>query len=255
MSEKSTKQQENPLANIMWNVLIPVVALSFLSKGDNNPLEQAANEKLWHIGPVWGMILAVSLPVIYGIHFFIKNKKANFFSILGIISILLTGGIALMTFQKDGTVQDHAPFWFALKEAAVPMIFGITILVSHWTKTPLVRVFLYNPDFFNIPKIEKTVRAKGADSEYNKLIFTGTLLLSGSFFISSAMNYFLAMYLLNGNTGSQEVFNEAVGKLTAWGFAVIGLPMMVILMITMWKLVSGLQRMTGMDNEEILLPR
>jgi len=36
---------------------------------------------------------------------------------------------------------------------------------------------------------------------------------------------------------------------------VIGLPMMVILMITMWRFVSQIKVLTGMENEEILLPR
>jgi hypothetical protein len=251
----SKKQQDNPLANIMWNVLIPIVALSLLGKGDNDPLSQAAGEKLWHIGPIWGMILAVSLPVIYGIHHLIKTKKPNFFSILGVVSILLTGCIAIMAYRDNGTVDEQAPFWFAMKEAAIPFVFGVTILISHWTKTPLVRVFLYNPDFFNIPSIEKRIAANDATADYKKLILSGTLLLAGSFFLSMVMNYFLAMYFLNGNTGSQEDFNDGVAKLTGWGFAVIGLPMMVILMITMWRFVSKLKVLTGMDNEEILLPR
>lgn len=242
----SNKQQDNPLANIMWNVLIPVVALSFFGKN---------GEQFWKIGPVWGMLVAVSLPFIYGIHHLIKTKKPNFFSILGVVSILLTGGIAIMAYQDNGTVDAQAPLWFALKEAAIPFVFGITILISHWTKTPLIRVFLYNPDFFNIPVIEKRVEEKGKKTEYNKLLLTGTLLLAGSFFISMIMNYFLAMYFLQGNTGSQEDFNSGVARLTGWGFAVIGVPMLVILMITMWKFVSGLRKLTDMENEEILLPR
>ena len=242
----SSKNQENPLANIMWNVLIPVAALSFLGKN---------GDKLWNIGPVWGMLVAVSLPVIYGIHHLIKTKKPNFFSILGIVSILLTGGIAIMAYQDDGAVDKQAPLWFALKEAAIPFVFGITIFISHWTKTPLVRVFLYNPDFFNIPVIEKRVEEKETTVQYKKLIFSGTLLLAGSFFISMVLNYFLAMYFLEGKTDSQEDFNSGVAKLTGWGFAVIGVPMMVILMVTMWRFVSGLKKLTGMDNEEILLPR
>ena len=242
----SSKNQENPLANIMWNVLIPVAALSFLGKN---------GDKIWNIGPVWGMLVAVSLPVIYGIHHLIKTKKPNFFSILGIVSILLTGGIAIMAYQDDGAVDKQAPLWFALKEAAIPFVFGITIFISHWTKTPLVRVFLYNPDFFNIPVIEKRVEEKETTVQYKKLIFSGTLLLAGSFFISMVLNYFLAMYFLEGKTDSQEDFNSGVAKLTGWGFAVIGVPMMVILMVTMWRFVSGLKKLTGMDNEEILLPR
>ena len=52
---KGTKsaQQDNPLVNIMVNVLIPVVALSFLSKDGGKP---------WHFGPLWGMIIAVAFP-------------------------------------------------------------------------------------------------------------------------------------------------------------------------------------------------
>lgn len=240
------KNQENPLANIMWNVLIPVAALSFLGK---------SGDKIWQVGPLWGMIIAVSLPVIYGIHHLIKTRKPNFFSILGIISILLTGGISIMAYQENGTVDENAPLWFALKEAAIPFIFGITILISHWTKTPLVRVFLYNPDFFNIPLIEKRVEEKSASLDYNKLIFSGTILLASSFFISMVMNYFLAIYFLSGNTDSQGDFNSGVAKLTGWGFAVIGVPMMIILGITMFRLLSGLRKITGMTSDEILLPR
>lgn len=240
------KQQDNPLANIMWNVLIPIVALSFLGKN---------GDKFWHIGPVAGMLVAVSLPVIYGVHHLIKTKKPNFFSILGVVSILLTGGIAIMAYKDNGTVDAAAPLWFALKEAAIPFVFGVTILISHWTKTPLIRVFLYNPDFFNIPAIEKRVKENDSTAGYKKLIFSGTLLLAGSFFISMVLNYILAMYFLNGNTASQEDFNDGVAKLTGWGFVVIGVPMLVILMIIMWRFVSGLKKLTGMNNEEVLLPR
>ncbi|MGJ8676445.1 MAG: VC0807 family protein [Akkermansiaceae bacterium] len=240
------KKQENPLSNIMWNVLIPVVALGIVGKH---------GDKIWQVGPLWGMIIAVSLPVIYGIHHLIQTRKPNFFSILGVISILLTGGIAYMAYQDNGTVDEQAPLWFALKEAAIPLVFGVTILISHWTKTPLVRVFLYNPELFNIPTIEKKVAEKSAAAAYKKLVFSGTILLASSFFISMVMNYFLAMYFLVGKTGSQEEFNTGVAKLTGWGFAVIGVPMLLILMATMWRFVSGLRKITGLTNEQILLPR
>ena len=69
------------------------------------------------------------------------------------------------------------------------------------------------------------------------------------------MNYFLAMYFLEGSTTSQAEFNKGVAKLTGWGFAAIGIPMMIFLMATMWMLVSGLKTLTGMDHKEILLPR
>lgn len=240
------KQQEHPLSNIMWNVLVPIVALSFLGKN---------GDKFWHVGPVAGMCIAVSLPLVYGVHHLFKTKKPNFFSILGVVSILLTGSIAIMAYKDNGAVDAQAPRWFALKEAAIPFVFGMTILASHWTKIPLIRVFLYNPEFFDIPAIEKRIKEKSADLAYRKLIFSGTLLLAGSFFISMVMNYFLAIYFLENNTDSQENFNDGVAKLTGWGFAVIGIPMLMILMIIMWRFVTGLKKITGMENDQILLPR
>ena len=69
------------------------------------------------------------------------------------------------------------------------------------------------------------------------------------------MNYFLALHFLTENTGSQEDFNDGVAKLTGWGFAVIGLPMLVILMVIMWRFVSSLKKITGMQNDQILLAR
>ena len=49
----------------------------------------------WHIGPVKALILALALPICYGVWFFIKHKKLNFFSFVGLISVLLTGGLTL----------------------------------------------------------------------------------------------------------------------------------------------------------------
>ena len=78
------KEQENPLHNILINVLIPVFALSFMSKD---------GDKIWHIGATKAMMVALIPPLAYGIWFFMKTKKMNFFSLLGLISVALTGGL------------------------------------------------------------------------------------------------------------------------------------------------------------------
>ena len=60
------KEEENPLTNIFVNVLLPIIALSQLSKSD---------DKFWHVGPEYGMTVAVAFPLIYGIWFFFKTKN------------------------------------------------------------------------------------------------------------------------------------------------------------------------------------
>ena len=239
------KDQENPLINILVNVLIPVVALSFLSKDDGKP---------WHIGPLWGMIVAVTFPLVYGAHDLIKKRTVNFFSVIGLVSVLLTGGITLYLWNEDGSVKPNADVFFGIKEALMPFILGIVILASHWMAKPLVRVLLYNPDLFDVKRIEKAVARNGETASYDKLLFSTTLIMSASFFLSAVMNYFLALYFLEGITGKAE-YNEAVGALMGWGFLVIGLPCLVLWMIAMFRLVKRIRVMTGLELEEVMLPR
>ena len=113
---QSTK--ENPLHNFLLNVLLPVLALGVLSKDAGKP---------WHIGPIWGMVLAVALPLGYGIWFYLRTRKTNAFSIIGFGSVLLTGGITLMSWRPDGSIHPQAAQMFALKEASIPMILGLCV--------------------------------------------------------------------------------------------------------------------------------
>ena len=77
----------------------------------------------------------------YGIYDLIVRRKWNFFSILGLFSILLTGGLGLLGIS---------PFWFAVKEAAIPLTFGLAVLGSVFTPYPLVRTFLYNDKMIDV---------------------------------------------------------------------------------------------------------
>jgi hypothetical protein len=57
-NKKAKPAQENPLANIFINVLIPVLALSYLSKEPG-----AAEAKAWHIGPLYALFVALAFPI------------------------------------------------------------------------------------------------------------------------------------------------------------------------------------------------
>lgn len=257
----SNKEQENPLISILVNVIIPVLALSYLSKDPEFQRSIGEEPRIWHIGPVWSMILAIMLPVGYGIYDLVLRRKFNYFSILGIIGVLLTGGITLMVVGKDGSIHQNTPQFFGLKEAAIPFIFALAIFGSHWTKAPLIKVFLYNPDIFDIPTIEKKVAENQQEHAYRRVIFFATLMMTGSFLISTVANFFLALYFLKPvlaleNSQQLVAYNEAVGKLLGWGFAVIGIPMLVLIFATTFLLVKKLKHITGLKNaEQLFLPR
>lgn len=253
--KKANPAQEHPLANILINVLIPVLALSYLSKD----AAMQDEPKFWHIGPLKALFVALAFPIGYGAWFFVKTRKMNFFSGLGLFSVLLTGGLTLFLWNKDGTVKEHAAVLFGLKEASIPFVLGVAIIASHWSKTPLLRTFLYNDTIFDIPKIERKVGELGRETDYRKVLLNATILFAVSFFLSTLMNFGMALWFLgdlnHAAVDAREVYNEKVAKITGWGFLVIGVPIMVFLFITLKKLLSGLRRITGLSDDELMMPR
>ncbi|MCU0794359.1 MAG: hypothetical protein MUF31_00285 [Akkermansiaceae bacterium] len=252
-------KQENPLANILINVLIPVLVLSYLSKDPDVQKLLGKDPKPWHIGPLKAIIVALALPLGYGIWHFVQTRKLNFFSGLGLLSVALTGGLTLYLWNKDGTVKEHAGILFGLKEAAIPLALGIGVLLSRRTATPLLHVFLYNDSLFDIPKIERRVSENLRSEDYRSLLDRANALFAASFFLSSVLNLGLASFFFHGfdrtATDALEQYNGIVGRLTGWGFAVIGIPLLAFLYLTLQRLIKGLREITGLSDQEILLPR
>jgi hypothetical protein len=256
---KAKPPQEHPLANILINVLIPVLALSYLSKDPELQQKLGKEVRPWHLGPLKAMVLALLPPLGYGIWHFVKTRKGNAFSALGFVSVLLTGGLTLYLWNADGTVKPNAGLLFGIKEASIPLVLAVAILVSHRTASPLIRVFLYNDSIFDIPKIEQRVAQRGREDGYRRLLLQATRFFAGSFVLSAAMNLGLAQWFFRGFDATAadalEIYNGIVGKLTGWSFAVIGLPVMAMLFLLLMRLLKGLRELTGLDDKELLLPR
>ena len=57
------------------------------------------------------------------------------------------------------------------------------------------------------------------------------------------------------DAATTEIYTAKVGKITWWGFVLIGVPMLLFLFLTLRRLIQQLGRLTGLKQEEILLPR
>jgi len=253
------RKDEHPLANILINVIVPVLILSFFSK---DPLVQEKLGKavrFWHLGPVTAIIIALALPIGYGVWYFVKNRKPNFFSGLGLLSVLLTGGLTLYLWNKDGSVKPNAGVLFGIKEALIPLMLGVAILFSQRTATPLIRVFLYNDTIFDIPKIEGCIAEMDAQSGYEKLLAGATRLFAASFFLSAVANLILTRWFFSGfdehAIDALEVYNRIVAKIAGLGVAVIGVPFFFFLFFTLMRLLAGLRRLTGLTDHDMMHPR
>ena len=223
-------KRENVWLNIGLNVLVPSL---LMAKGkDYLPLS-----------PAWLLVVALTFPVCYGIYDFITRRKYNFFSVLGFVSILISGGVGLLELDKD---------WIAVKEAAIPALFGVAVLVSLKTPFPLVRTFLYSPEIFDVPKIEAALTERSNEAAFEQLIKVCTLYLVGSFTLSAVLNYGLAKYFIQSETGS-DAFVQELGKMTFWSWPIITVPTMVVTMLALMKLVKGIHANTGYELEDVLL--
>ena len=80
---------------------------------------------------------------------------------------------------------------------------------------------------------------------------SASYLLTLSFLLSAVLNYFLARYLLKSPSGT-EAFNAELAKMHLWNWPVIVLPSMAMMMYALWRLLKGLERLTGLTLDEIL---
>jgi len=219
----------NPLLEIGITVLLPAFILMKLSGVDR-------------LGPLGALLLALAFPVCWGVWDGIQRRKLNWLSVLGVVSTLLTGGIGLLALDAQ---------WLAVKEAAVPGLIGLAVLASTWTKSPLIRVLVFNAQLFDVDKVHKALEERRNVVPFELRLRTGTFLLAATFFFSAVANYVLARYVVSAPAGT-EAFNEQLGRLTLLSYPVIAIPSMLMMFGLMFWLARGAKTLTGLDLGEML---
>jgi len=226
------QKRENIWVNMILNVVLPSL---LLTKGGQ-----------WlRMDPAPVLITALSLPLLYGIYDFITRKKVNLFSIIGFVSVLITGAVGLF--------ENIPTRWIAIKEAAVPLLFGIAIYASSFTKKPLIRSLLFSPELFDVQLIENSLEEKGSRADFENVISSCTIWVVGSFLLSTVLNYVLAVWLVKSPSGTPE-FNAEIGKMTALSWPVIALPTTAVMMVALMKLMKGIESATGHPLDDVLHP-
>jgi len=217
------------MIDLMVSLVIPSIILMKFS-GDEN------------LGATTALLVALAFPLSWGLFEFVRYRQFNFTALLGLISIVLTGGIGLL--QLD-------PQWLAIKEAAIPGLIGIGVLLSTYTRYPLIRTLVYNPKFINVEMIRQRLNESNNSKAFESRLQNATYLLSGTFLFSSLMNYILARSVVTSPAGSTS-FNEELGQMTLLSYPVIAIPstlMMFVIFYYLWRTINGL---TGLKLEEIL---
>ena len=229
-----TQKQENPFGNILFNLVLPVLILNY-------------SHKAWpQIHPAATLILALSFPIGYGIMDYFKNDRhKNILSILGVINVVFTGGLALFSLKG---------FWFAVKEAAFPLVIGLWCLGSAWTKKPLMNWIVYKSSLFQTSVIEKQTAAKNKEQELKGILKKSTIYFSLCFFFSAVLNFILALNIFQdtGEGSSPQILNEKIADMTWISFLVIGLPMTAASAAALWWFIVRLKKITGLPLEQLI---
>lgn len=219
----------NPLLELLVTLIFPAFILMKLSGPEA-------------LGTLNAFLLALVFPFFWGSWSLLRERRINMLAVLGLCSILLTGAIGLL--QLD-------PQWLAVKEAAIPGLIGLAVVVSALTSKPLVKVLLLRPALMDVERIQKNLQQRGNSLVFETRLKSATWMLGGSFLFSSVMNYFLATWVVTSPAGTQA-FNEELGRMNLLSYPVIALPSMLIMVALFYYLARTLNQLAGLKLTEAL---
>ncbi len=225
----TAEHKPRPLMDLAISIVIPSLILMKLSSEDR-------------LGPDGALLLALAFPLGWGLFELARYRKINWIALLGLLSVLLTGGIGLLKLD---------PQWLAVKEAAIPGVIGIVVLASTRTRFPLIRTLLYNPRVLNVTKVHQQLELRGHVDYFETRLLRATYFLSGTFFFSSFMNYALAKWIVHSPAGS-EAFNDELGRMTLLSYPMIAIPSMLMMMAIFYYLWRTIHGLTGLRLEDII---
>ncbi len=225
----TAKSKPSPLLELTITLIIPSLILMKLSDPED-------------LGAVNALLVALAFPLAWGIRALWRERKLNLFAALGVVSILLTGGIGLLQLDNQ---------WLAIKEAAIPGLIGLAVVISAYTRYPLVKVLLYSPAIMDVERIQTHLTERGNQAAFESRLKIATWMLAASFLFSSVMNYFLATWIVTSPSGS-PAFNEELGRLTLLSYPMIALPSMLIMGAVLYYLARSIKALAGLKLTEAM---
>jgi hypothetical protein len=223
------KKKESPLVSLLVSIVIPAIILSKFSTEE-------------YLGVLPGFLVALALPIGYAIYNLVVRKETGFIAILGFVSIFLTGIIGVFEFPTE---------WLAIKEAAVPLLIGIAVIVSLKTPYPLVKKLIFNEELLDLKLIDEKLKENNNVFEIERILVKSTFMVAASFLLSATLNFFLTKYIVVSPAGT-AAFNEELGTLTALSYPAIALPSTAVMFVAIYYVFKKITKLTGLKFEEIL---
>jgi hypothetical protein len=202
------------MVNVLVNIALPVVILLTLSGDDR-------------LGPIPALLIAIGIPASHALVTLVRARTVTIQSILGLVSVLLTGVIGVL--RLDTAL-------FPLKEAAIPLAFAVVLVASNHTSFPVVKLL------FDVVQrkeyVERQVRATGVETAYRAHIERCGLLWAGIMALSGAMKATLAALIVRADAGT-EAFNRQLATYELAQIPTSMLVTMVLVLSLIWNIAKG----------------
>ena len=206
----------------MLNVVFPALAITLLSP-----------EEI--LGPSLAFLVALVLPLSYGVIYFSLNSRISIFSLIGLISVILTGSFGIMQLS---------PFWMIAKETGIPLVIGLVIIWTGKLNRPFMGILL--TEIMDMKLVEDDYASKNKTKKLKKDIRKSNSMFASVFFVGAALNFFVAFSILSSEPGTPEYASE-VGRFTAISYPLIVVPVIVMLGLVFAFLASDIEKTTGKD--------
>jgi hypothetical protein len=212
---------------LIINILIPIVILVFLS--DDR-----------FLGPLPALLLAIGLPAAYGVWDLLRRRRVDASTILGILSVVLTGVIAAFKLPSG---------LFAVKEAIIPLGFAALLLVSNKTDFPIVKLLFDMVQ--RKDRVEQAVRSAGAEDAYRAHIERCGALWAGTMAISGIMKFTLSSLIVTADAGTRA-FNTQLATYELAQIPTSKTITMVMILALIWYVGKGTGRIVGLPPSQVL---
>ncbi len=210
---------------MLFTIVLPIVILLTLS-GDVL------------LGPIPALLLSLAFPIGYGLWEYRRSRTFDTTAMVGIVSTLLTGVIG---------VFELSPELFAVKEAAVPILFAVLIVISQYTRLPIVRLLF--DQTIHKQQVQDAIAVRHAEDDMDRLMTRTAWLWAGTMIISGIMRFVLAEIVVTSAPGTPD-FNHELGVMNALRLPTVTVATMVLMIGTIAYLVRSTATVTGLSPKE-----
>jgi intracellular septation protein A len=224
---RSKTNQPSTWIQLLVNFILPLIILTRFSAESQ-------------LGPTKALLLALAFPVAFEIYSIKKRRKVSMLSVLAIGGILVTGAISLLGLSEG---------WLAVRRSVPYLAVAIAIIVSILIKRPLLKALL--PQMLDMQRVTNLATERHKSLELEQAITKAGYILAALFVAITIVAYVLTRIVIISPTDTAE-FNQEYARLRLWSLPAIMLPMFVGMAGMITYLFKRLEKITGLDFEEIL---